>query len=336
MKRAFFIAGFLCACGGIVGDATDGGADGADAATTPPPTGPIVTFAIDQIRLGEADPTGVGSNTAWRAYGRDVDGLVTTKDSTDVCTLQPGAPKFNQTDGNDGIDNAWGAVFLPILQTMASLPTPSQVATDDILAGKDALLVQTVGLTSDTSQTGSNIVGQIFAGTLYDGGTPTFDSTTDWPVDTRSLVAQSISSGAIAHFDHGTVQQGVFDTGVITGPVLVPMWLQGVPLSVTIHDAEIRFDHTGGAANGMISGVLDTQEFVAMLKNVVPFMSVSLCGPALAGVIDQVMQAQDILADGTNHAGTACSGISIGIGFELKPVANPTKVGSVALTSPCQ
>ena len=103
-----------------------------DAGPKPPPppdagapTSNVYTFAVDTVFLGESTRNGTPSSTAWKDYGYDIDGLVTTSSSTNVCTLSSGAPKANQNDGTGGIDNAWGAIILPIIQTAASMPTPS-------------------------------------------------------------------------------------------------------------------------------------------------------------------------------------------------------------------
>ena len=103
------------------------------------PSGPTTTgtatetFAIQTLLLGEADRvTKTPSTTAWKSYGYNLDGKTTTKDSTDVCTA---AVKTNQIDGNNGIDNAFGSVILPIIQTAASLQTPSDTISQAIDSG---------------------------------------------------------------------------------------------------------------------------------------------------------------------------------------------------------
>jgi hypothetical protein len=60
---------------------------------------------------------GDGTVNDWMSIGFDLDGKCTTKTSTDVCTLAPGAPKSTQVDGAGGIDNSWGENICPILVT---------------------------------------------------------------------------------------------------------------------------------------------------------------------------------------------------------------------------
>jgi hypothetical protein len=86
MKKFFLLGLVLAACGGQTTEPGDGG--GADVApdTT---TSAGSTFAVRRVYLGETDRgTGAPSATAWESYGMNIDGLVTTAVSTDVCTLR--------------------------------------------------------------------------------------------------------------------------------------------------------------------------------------------------------------------------------------------------------
>ena len=55
----------------------------------------------------------------------------------------------------------------------------------------------------------------------------------------------------------------------------------------------------------------------------------SLCtGPTIMSIVDQITQASDIMADGSQDPTQTCNGISIGIGFnaslvQLGPVVAP-------------
>ncbi|HEY2365979.1 MAG TPA: hypothetical protein VGH87_06315, partial [Polyangiaceae bacterium] len=62
------------------------------------------------------------------------------------------------------------------------------------------------------------------------------------------------------------------------------------------------------------------------LKSVAGRISQSLCGSAFDGIAQQITQASDIKKDGSNAPGATCDGISIGLGFVGKKIANPTKV----------
>jgi hypothetical protein len=316
-----------------------GGGDNNDAGPIgqppPPPDGgtapstTVETFAVNKLLLGEASRAGAPSNTAWKDYGYNLDGLVTDKSSTNVCTLAAGAPKTNQVDGTNGIDNAWGAVMLPLIQSATSMPTPSQVETAYIDQGNWTLQLQVTGLSDDPSQTALGLTSQVFMSGVYGNSIPTFDSTTDWPVLSTSVKdGQTIASGSVVQFKGSYVSGGTFVSGPGPNPVVLPLDLQGIQFPLAIHNAVFTFDHVdhADAANGTIAGVLDTQEFIAALQKVAGFISPSLCGSAFAGIAQQIMQASDILTDGTNVANTACTAISVGIGFTARLVANPTQV----------
>jgi hypothetical protein len=94
-----------------------------------------------------------------------------------------------------------------------------------------------------------------------------------------------------------------------------------------IHQPILTFDHASHseAINGTIAGVLDTEEFIDGLR-AVGRKNTSLCGSAFAPVEDAIRQCADILVDGSNRPNVPCSAISIGLGFDAKLIANPTKV----------
>ncbi len=81
----------------------------------------------------------------------------------------------------------------------------------------------------------------------------------------------------------------------------------------------------------MIGGVLNTEEFVAEIKKVGALLG--LCDSALfTNLVNQIRQASDIMADGTQDPTKECNGISMGLGFEMKAVqlgevGPPTPVG---------
>jgi hypothetical protein len=290
----------------------------------------VYTFAIKTLYLGEA-PYGGGapSNTAWKSFGYDIDGLTTTKTSTNVCTLSAGAPLSNQIDGTNGIDNAFGAVLLPIIQTAASLPTPSATETTFIDQGNYTLQLQVTGLSDDPQQSAVGLTSQLFTSGTYGNGTPAFDSSTDWPVLSTSVNdGKTIASGSTVQFASSYVSNGIFVSGQSGSAITLQLAAGGVSMPLTIHDAVITFSHPSHAvaSYGVISGVMATQEFIDALQKVAGLISTSLCGSAFQGIADQIRQAQDILQNGTNAQNVPCSAISIGLGFDAVLVHDPTQV----------
>ncbi len=296
----------------------------------PPLVGDI--FAINRVFIGEADRNGLASAQAWKAFGRNIDGLTTTSISTDVCILQTGSSKLNQVDGNAGIDNAWGALVLPLLQSLLSEVAPSVDATTAILAGAPTVLVQVIGLTSDPAQTASGLTAQAFA-TIASSSPPPFDTSGSFVIDGSSLVDHTtLASGAVAAFSVASITAGSFASGVANGPLIVNAGFGSVPFPLVLHAAVITFDHQGqdNIVNGTISGVLDTNELVtALTVAAVDMFGSTICGGTVDEIAAQMKQSQDILLDGTNNPAVACNGISIGIGFSAKRVASPTMAMSL-------
>jgi hypothetical protein len=352
------LAATLLACGGTTAGDIDGGASDAgskpdavgqpppppttDSGTTPPPPpNTTTTFALQTLHLGEADRSGIVSNTAWKAYGFNLDNLVTDKTSTNVCTLYNGAPKTNQTDGNNGIDNAWGETLVPILQAATSDETPSQTESGYVDQGLWTVQLQITGLSNDTTQSATGLGAQIFASGQYDNGTPSFDSSTDWPVLSTSVVdGKTLASGSTAQYKTAYITNGTFVSGPGPDPLVLDLNVANVPFELEVHDAIITFAHTSqtGITNGTIAGVLDAQELETTLAAVAGQFSTALCGSAFGGIAQQISQAADILDDGTNVQGKPCTGISFALGFDAVEVANPTKVADPGPPppDPCQ
>jgi hypothetical protein len=334
-----------CSSGG--GNA-DGGPTG-DLAKPPAPTGDNttvtdeVTFAVDSLQLGEAPRAGGPASTnAWKEYGYDIDGLKSDKNSTDVCTPAAGGGSQVKVDGNNGIDNSFGANILPIIQSAASLPEPSKTITEAIRDGSFTLQLKIKGLDTAkaATQTNQGLSSQLFASGKFDetGATkPTFSPNDDWPVRPELLNdGMTIASGSKVSFPKSYIVNGTFVNGS-PGKVTISLVFSGVALDLEIQQAIISMQMKDGdsAVNGTISGVLDTEKLIDGLRKVAGRISTSLCGGStFDGIAQQIRQTSDILADGTNKAGVPCNAISVGLGFTAKRIKNPTKVAPLGPPSP--
>jgi hypothetical protein len=79
----------------------------------------------------------------------------------------------------------------------------------------------------------------------------------------------------------------------------------------------------------MIGGVLNTEELVTEIKKVGALMNI--CDTAaFDNIVTEVRRASDILSDGTQNPAKVCDGISIGLGFEMKPA----QIGDVGAAIP--
>lgn len=294
----------------------------------PPTTSSAVsTFAIRNLFLGDTDRSGDVAPTAWTAFGFDLDGLVTGAGSTNVCSLQPGAPLSVQVDGENGIDDAWGAELLPLLETTFSFPSPSETESLQIVGGDWTLQIQITGLSDDLGQTAVGLAADVFvSGAL--GAVPAFDATTRWPVLPSSLAdGATVAGGAIARFSQVYVSNGIVvaaGADALTIPLVID--LEPFPLHVR-HPLLVLSRSTATLATGTIGGVLDPDEITQTFVDAVHELKISACGSGLDPMLTQITQSEDILSNVTNQPGVACNAISIGVGFVASLVANPTDVG---------
>jgi hypothetical protein len=322
----FGMVGLVASQQACSSDSSGGTDTGSQAGKQPPakPDAPAstateeMTFAVNTLQLGESDRSGVANKDAWKSYGYNLDGLISTKDSKDVCQRQAGAAPANQEDGTDGVDNAFGKIIIPFLAPFAA--TPSKTITDSITGGSFTIMMKLKGLTEDPAQTNTGLSGTILIGSKFsDTAKPTFSPSDDWPYRQDPQVAIS----------DAYISKGTFVNGTGGATVKLALDIQGSSLELSINKAIITFDHSAAndLTNGTIAGVIGTEELLDGLTKVAGNISTQLCGGSTLDSIKQtIRQASDILKDGTNKAGVPCDGISIGIGFTAKRVANPTKV----------
>src|SRR5262249_1183593 len=76
-------------------------------------------FAMREVFLGDADRSYKSDSSAWQSFGFNIDGKITTKDSTDVCTAGGSATSPVHQNPPNGIDNAFGMRIVPLLRLAA-------------------------------------------------------------------------------------------------------------------------------------------------------------------------------------------------------------------------
>lgn len=180
------------------------------------------------------------------------------------------------------------------------------------------------------------------------GATPTWTTADVWPVD-PSWVDGGTDGGAtmsplgsIVTFSSPYISDGVFVNGAPLDEVTLMLPLSPAfgkfPLILPIRHAVITFEHPadGGAGNvsgGIIAGVIDVQQLVASVREFAGSAGGAWCASALLDqLVQTILQAPDILLDGTNQPGVPCDAISIGIGigFDADEIAPPSVVGTPA------
>lgn len=325
------------ACGGAVNNDATGGTPGTPNGGDPsPPVAPPIaepplppppgnidpsTLAVRRIFLGETDRAGASNKDAWKSYGRNVDGLVSTRDSTDLCRRVVSASSANQVDGNNGIDNAFGKSIIPFLAPFSA--APSKHATDAIAAGARTpvfLVEKSVGS-----------VAQVGFSHLEATPAPGWGSSTP-----RSLAAPWTENGGPSAAWEVTVSGDTVRSRSVRGSVTIaiPFGDQTLVLPINVPEIEMSKDGT----NGTLSGVVPTEDFIAAFERVAGSISTQLCGGSTLDSIKlTIRQASDILADGTQDPNQSCNGLSIGIGFEAAPVTVAGVADAPApARNPCQ
>jgi hypothetical protein len=316
---------------------TDGGGSLPSNPGGPTPTGTgSAVFAISKLYYGDTDRYGVLSASAWMGYGLDIDGKITTKTSTDVCTLAAGAAKSTQADGQYGIDNSFGENILPIF-IMINGSNFSTAANARIAAGGSTMLIRI-----DALGPGADYA-PLTAGVFHAGptsSTPAWNGSDVRTVDVQSLIGGSLQT-PILTFPAGYMNQRVWAGAPPSGNASFDIDVWGVPgappTPMTHVQMAMRIDPSNASGTqGTLSGILPTQPLIAYLQKIAGSLSMSLCsGSAFQSIAQQIAQAQDIMGDGTNQPGTACDAISIGLGFDAAAVQLGSVVTLPAAPNPC-
>ncbi|MBI4952505.1 MAG: hypothetical protein HY908_10770 [Myxococcales bacterium] len=298
--------------GGAGGLGGAGGTGGHAPACTPSPD---AWFAVNEFWFGDTDWNGTSSSSAWQLFGRDVDGVTTQNDLTGHCQLYAGTPAAAANDAPGGIDNSWGRNLVPIMVGLN--PAFGATINGSVGAGEFTLLVRLQGLGAAATQ--ASVPGLAYGGGTL-GHAATFDGQDCWPVNDGTLTDPLDLDTSTLSFPDGALAADVWTSDLaVTISLTVPN--AGFDFPMKIHQAKLAFtldaDHQG-ATHGILSGVLDVNEFLAAMQAVAGSIDPSLCaGATWDSLANQMKQAADILVDGTQDPAVACNGISIGLGFSL-------------------
>lgn len=272
-------------------------------------------FVADAIYFGEMDWDGKVDDEAWMLFGGDIDGVSSTASSTGLCQPAGGAAAGDvYPDGDGGVDNAFGRSVLPLLLTL-SPDFPARV-NSSISQGDFAWMLKLDPFGSQPNQ--SSITIKIYAADSLPAA-PAFDGSDCWPVAPTSLSDESDFESANISFPNAKMVSYELTTG--TGEIELAVPLFGTSLRFTANHARIviQFDtDTATPPRGIISGVLDTDEFIEEARDVLGYLDSSMCsGPSFEAVAASIRRASDIMKDGTQDSGSTCDGISVGLGFTL-------------------
>ena len=264
---------------------------------------------------------------------RTVTGTASLKSSS--ITNSGGAPGTVYADGDDGIDNSFGKILLPIITSFA--PTASADINESIQEGGFTIIVNIDDL--GAGQNYDPLTAGLFAGvTLVDDPhaampmelTPAFDGTDLWPVAPELLATGSPMDNcqddpctSQVVFNQAYMTDGTFVSGS-PGSLDLALSVAGFSLNLTIAQAVISMDINEArtdAQNGTIAGVIPVEQLISELQKVAGSFDEGLCsGTTFESIADQIRQASDIMADGSQNPDETCNAISIGLGFNAKPV----------------
>ncbi len=290
--------------------------------------GPGVVFALRKIFLGDTTWDGAPSPSAWKQFGYNIDGKISAKTATDLCKpAQGAAPSSIYPDGNNGIDNAHGKLLLPILQGL--FQDVSAQINQNIADGGGTFLLRVDGLGGSPSAVD---LAARWYGAAPTNVPPKFDGNDVLLVTYESLIQPSDVDSAKSSF----LGSYVNNYTVVAAPpttAVVRLGAAGLQMDLTVNRAVITLESDASYSKGagIVSGILYTEEYVEMMRQIAGSLDPGLCtGTTFESLADQIRQASDILSDGSQDPNKTCDAISFGMGFE----AVAAKLGAVAAPVP--
>ncbi len=320
--------------GGSGGGSSNTGAGAGDVELSKPPArdsdapegdGDGAVVGLSAIFLGDTTREGVKAPNAWEGYGYDLDNLATVDvtgdgkiDGADLEAIghckpvQSDANAKNLEDGPGGVDNSFGRNIVSFIGSV--LEDPSNTATDAIEEGTFS-----IGLDMET----------LGAGADYDGVPTSLYALVGGEDGTWELVPELLNGDGTAKIKFPNAY--VVDNKWISGePQVIDLNLAvaDIQLALSIKAAVISVDLSADrtvGSNGVIAGVLDTDDLVAEIAKIAENLAgdqEGLCpGDTLfESVVQTIRNASDIMADGTQNGGATCNGISIALGFNATAV----------------
>lgn len=325
----------VCAPAAMGGGDEGGGSVGGDGGSAPggpgqPPPPPMDAplgdgstpriLGVTHLFIGTKTVQGVESANAWEAFGYNIDGQVTTTDFSQHCKSPGGAPSSVFPDAPDGVDNAFGHGVLPVLKTLFYVPDLEVEVNEAIEIGFRTSIFDLFALGPEATY--STVGSSFFEGRFRSGSS--------WLKAPASFTGNEPK----LQFPDAYLTDDVWVSRRVDGVLTVTLEVEGLTFPLALRrplvTAELTPDH-GSVTRGMISGVLDTEEFVKMIRVRLAQLDTKFCSDStVQGIMNQFRQASDIMNDGTQSSAATCNGISVGLGFIGESVA----VGGVGPSDP--
>jgi hypothetical protein len=343
---ALAVYGLSYGCSSTTEAETGAGASGPVSTKKPPPPpdgasagdGSGAVFAVSKLFVGDTDRTGKKDQNAWKTYGYDLDGKISTNASTDVCKPAPGGSKTIHDDGENGTDNAFGKKLVPLIAQALKgqgVDSPSTEVTSQIEEGKFSILLRLDKLGAKPSYI--DIAGFLYAGADL-GHKPNW-AQEKWPVFDALLTDPKDIDSTKVKFPKSYVNEHVWVSGA---PATLDLALSigGVTLTLTINNALISMKMSTDrktVREGTIAGIIATKQLVTEIEKVAG--SLGFCDEALVkNISGLIIGAADILSDGTQDPSKECNGISVGLGFDALAIGGLGDVVESTATpgNPCE
>jgi len=332
--------------GGAGGTTSDGGAGGMISAggggaggmgTGGTATNCVVAdgrvLALSELFVGDTDPNGQPSAQAWTNYGFDIDGQTSTGNALGQhCQPFAGASPNSLADGPNGIDNAWGKNVMPLISGLNG--TFGADVNGQIDAGNTALVFffeQLVG--SDAT----GVRSMVWPGVPL-GKPPTGVATDCWSVEEDTVTNPMNLFSAITTYPNADVTAGLWSSGDPT-QLLLDVQAPGLAFRLPIQAArmEVQLNPTlTGGTGGQIGGVVPVDALIEAFRDALGAFDQNLCNSStFQSVAQQLRQAADSMANGTQNPNATCDGVSIGLGFELREAGLAEVVPVQGGADPC-
>lgn len=286
--------------------------------------GPEVLYALRGIQL-------IQSSDRWRTIGYDLDGL-DTQDVSDPVECISAAGRDPETDGEGGIDNAFGHLVTPLLRVAD--PQIEQEAQTNETFGLGALLLRVTGWNGERNDSLVNVTlsQSVFGtpkvsgvipdasvpdgGVIYDSGVPPlprWDGEDAWWGRSDSFFGGDITRPRIAD-DNAYIADG---TIVMRLPdrreIIFSGDTRGVVFKLT--DATLTA-HVLPDGNTVDSAVLSGRWAANDILDAIPYINVcpgSSNYMLLQNILDTSVDVRS--TPGSGGPGVMCDALSVGIGF---------------------
>jgi hypothetical protein len=289
-------------------------------------------YALRRVSLGVTPTDDAHSSaTAWRAIGYDLDGLITTAEdsrlNTQTCLRRDDAPAGFLADGDEGIDNAFGAHVTPTLRALrGDVEDEANASLDD---GTATLLLRLddVGGDDDAHVPGALFVARDFP-SANGGARPRFDGNDRWPVVAASLVDGASLDAPKLAFPGGYVRGGVWVSGdgvtAVDGAVSIDLGFARLDVPMRAMLVTMRLD--GGS--GVLTGATPVDGFSSSIADALEAVGMCPSDGMYRSIVTTFTQAADLSlgAPGMQSTTKVCDALSLGLAFEATPSGAPAYV----------